>query len=38
MTDPWLSAEDIAFHLGVKDTVYNWIAMKGMPAHKIGRL
>jgi excisionase family DNA binding protein len=39
MPDPWLSADDIAVHLGVtKDTVYTWIAEKGMPAHKVGRL
>ena len=39
MTEPWLSADDIASHLGVtKDTVYTWIADKSMPAHKIGRL
>ncbi|GCE75645.1 helix-turn-helix domain-containing protein [Cellulomonas biazotea] len=39
MPDPWLSADAIAMHLGVtKDTVYAWIADKGMPAHKIGRL
>ena len=39
MTEPWLSADYIAGHLGVtKDTVYTWIAEKGMPAHKIGRL
>lgn len=39
MTEPWLSADDIAAHLGVtKDTVYPWIAEKNMPAHKIGRL
>lgn len=39
MTEPWLSADDIAAHLGVtKDTIYTWIAEKGMPAHKIGRL
>ncbi|MGF0120944.1 helix-turn-helix domain-containing protein [Pseudoclavibacter sp. Marseille-Q434] len=39
MSEPWLSAVDIAAHLGVtKDTVYTWIAEKGMPAHKIGRL
>ena len=39
VTEPWLSADDIASHLGVtKDTVYAWIAEKGMPAHKIGRL
>lgn len=39
MSEPWLSAEEIATHLGVtKDTVYAWIADKAMPAHKIGRL
>ena len=39
MAEPWLSADDIAAHLGVtKDTVYTWIAEKDMPAHKVGRL
>lgn len=39
MTEPWLSADDIATHLGVsKDTVYAWIADKSMPAHRMGRL
>lgn len=39
MTEPWLSADAIAVHLGVtKDTVYAWIAEKDMPAHKVGRL
>lgn len=39
MTDAWLSADDIAAHLGVtKDSVYAWIAEKAMPAHKVGRL
>ena len=39
MPEPWLSADDIAAHLGVtKDTVYTWIAEKAMPAHKVGRL
>lgn len=39
MPEPWLSADDIAAHLGVtKDTVYAWIAEKRMPAHKLGRL
>ena len=39
MSEPWLSTDEIAAHLGVtKDTVYAWIADKGMPAHKIGRL
>jgi len=39
MSEAWLSVEDIAEHLGVsKDTVYTWVAQKGMPAHKVGRL
>ena len=39
MAEAWLSVEDIAQHLGVsKDTVYTWVANKGMPAHRIGRL
>ncbi|MDO8731942.1 MAG: helix-turn-helix domain-containing protein [Actinomycetota bacterium] len=39
MSEPWMSAEDIAVHLGVtKDTVYSWIVDKRMPAHKVGRL
>ena len=37
--DRWLSVDEIADYLGIKrDTVYKWIAEKGMPAHKIGRL
>jgi excisionase family DNA binding protein len=39
VSGPWLSAGDIAAHLGVtKDTIYAWIAENGMPAHKVGRL
>jgi excisionase family DNA binding protein len=39
VSEPWLSADDLATHLGVtKDSVYAWIAKKGMPAHKVGRL
>ena len=39
MTEAWLSVEEIAQHLGVsKDTVYTWVANKGMPAHRVGRL
>ena len=39
MTEPWVSVEDVAAHLGVaKDSVYRWIEGKGLPAHKIGKL
>lgn len=39
MDDRWLSVDEIGTYLGVKrDTVYNWISDKAMPAHKIGRL
>lgn len=39
MVEPWLSAEEIAAHLGItKDTVYDWIADRAMPAHRVGRL
>jgi excisionase family DNA binding protein len=35
----WLSVIEIAQHLGVQqETVYTWIALKGWPAHKVGRL
>jgi excisionase family DNA binding protein len=39
VAEPWVSADAIAEHLGVtKDSVYAWIANKGMPAHRVGRL
>lgn len=39
MSEPWLSADDIAARPGVtKETVYVWITDKGMPAHKVGCL
>ena len=35
----WFSVPEIAEHVGVKqETVYTWIAQKGFPAHKVGRL
>ncbi len=39
VTEPWVSVDDVAAHLGVaKDSVYRWIESKRMPAHKIGKL
>lgn len=38
MSEPWLSADGIAQHLGVtKDTICAGIADEGTPAHKTGR-
>ena len=39
MTEPWVSVEQIAEHLGVRrDSIYRWIDAKGLPAHRIGRM
>jgi excisionase family DNA binding protein len=39
MEDQWLSTDKIAAYPGIKRyTVYRWIAEKGMPAHRMGRL
>ena len=39
MEDRWLSVDEIAQYLGVsRDTIYNWIATRGLPAHRVGRL
>jgi excisionase family DNA binding protein len=39
MTEPWVSVEQIAEHLGVtRDSIYRWIDRKGLPAHRVGRL
>ncbi len=38
-TEPWMSAEAVARHLGVAtDTVYRWVRQKELPAHRVGRL
>jgi excisionase family DNA binding protein len=39
MTEPWVSVDEIAKHLGVaKDSIYRWIDRRGLPAHRVGRL
>ena len=39
MTEPWISVDKIAEHLGVtRDSIYRWIDRKGLPAHRVGRL
>jgi len=38
MHDRWLSLAEIAVYLGVsKDSVYRWLELRHMPAHKVGR-
>ena len=35
--ESWVSVDEIAAHLTVsKDTVYRWIAERGMPSAKVG--
>jgi excisionase family DNA binding protein len=37
-TKPWVSVEGAAKHLAVaRDSVYQWIEARNLPAHKIGR-
>ena len=39
MAERWVSVQDVAHHLGVnRDTIYKWIDVRGMPAHRVGRL
>ena len=38
ITEPWLSVEQIAAHLGIsKETVYRWLEKGKIPAHKVGK-
>jgi len=39
MTEPWVSIDEVALHLGVvKESVYRWIGRRGLPARKVGKL
>jgi excisionase family DNA binding protein len=38
-TEPWVSVDHVAKHLGVvRDSIYRWIENRSLPAHRIGRL
>jgi excisionase family DNA binding protein len=37
--EPWMSVAEAARYIGVRaDTIYKWIARRGFPANKAGRL
>lgn len=39
MEDRWLSVEEISVYLGViRETGYNWLNERDLPAHKLDRL
>jgi excisionase family DNA binding protein len=39
MEEKFLSVDDICKYLGIgRDTIYKWIADKGLPAYRLGRL
>lgn len=39
MTEPQVSVEQIAEHLGVThDSIFRWIDRKGLTAHRLGQL
>jgi excisionase family DNA binding protein len=38
-TERWMSVQDIGNHLGVsKETIYRWLELKTIPAHRLGKL
>ncbi len=38
MSEPWVSVDDVARHLGVsKDTIYRWVDARKIPTHRVGR-
>ena len=37
--DRWLSVNELMLYLGVsRDTLYDWLAGKRLPGHRVGRL
>jgi excisionase family DNA binding protein len=39
VSEPWLSVQQIAAHLGVsKETIYRWLDKEKIPVHRIGKL
>jgi excisionase family DNA binding protein len=39
ISERWLGVEEIATHLGVsKESIYRWLEVEKIPAHRVGRL
>lgn len=37
--EQWVGVDDVARHLRVgRDSVYRWVDVRGLPAHRVGRL
>ena len=37
--EPWSTIEEVSSHLSVRpDTIYRWIARKGLPATRVGKI
>lgn len=37
--DRWLSVNELMLYLGVsRDTIYDWLATRHLPGHRVGRL
>ena len=37
--DRWLSVNELMLYLGVsRDTIYDWLASRRLPGHRVGRL
>lgn len=39
MAEPWIPVEQLASHLACSvDSVYRWLARRGLPGHRVGRV
>lgn len=37
--EPWVSVEQLAAHLACSvDSIYRWLARRGLPSHRVGRV
>lgn len=39
MVEPWSTIDEVSSHLSVgRDTIYRWIARRGLPATRVGKV